>query len=67
MQAHGVAAIPQAALAGYSGLLKEQLGIPKERLIVCGISFGFEDTKHVANSYRTTRAPLSEVVDWVND
>ena len=67
MQAHGVAAIPQAAVAGHSALLKEQLGIPKERLIVCGISFGYEDKSHVANSYRTTRAPLSEAVDWVGE
>lgn len=67
LQAHGIAAIPQAALAGYSALLKELLGIPAERLIVCGISFGYEDTSHVANSYRTTRAPLSEVVNWIED
>ena len=67
MQAHGVAAIPQAALAGHSALLKELLGIPAERPIVCGISFGYEDTSHVANSYRTTRAALSEVVNWIED
>ena len=67
MQAHGVAAIAQAALADHSALLKELLGIPAERPIVCGISFGYEDTSHVANSYRTTRAPLSEVVNWIED
>lgn len=67
LQAHGVAAIPQAALAGHSALLKELLGIAAQRLIVCGISFGYEDTSHVANSYRTTRAPLSEVVNWIED
>jgi nitroreductase len=66
MQAHGVAAIPQAALAGHSALLKDMLGIPAERLVVCGISFGYEDTSHVANSYRTSRAPLSEVVNWID-
>ena len=67
MQAHGVAAIPQAALAGHSALLKDMLGIPAERLVVCGISFGYEDRSHVANSYRTSRAPLSEVVNWIDE
>ena len=67
MQAHGVAAIPQAALANYSALVKAQLGIPAERLMVCGISFGYEDTEHPANSYRTTRAGLGEAISWVDD
>ena len=65
MQAHGVAAIPQAALAGYSALVKSLLGIPVERRVVCGVSFGFEDTTHPANSYRTTRASLDDVESWV--
>ncbi len=65
MQSRGVAAIPQAALAGYSGLIKSQLGIAPERLMVCGISFGYEDPAHPANSYRMRRAPLADVVAWV--
>jgi nitroreductase len=67
MQAHGVAAIPQAALAGHSALVKSLLGIPAERQVVCGISFGYEDTAHPANSYRTTRASLDDVVTWVDE
>lgn len=66
MQAHGVAAIAQAAVANHSGLLKEMLGIPRERLVVCGISFGYEDQAHPANSYRTSRAKLEDVVSWVD-
>lgn len=66
MQAHGIAAIPQAALATYSELIKTQLGIDCERPMVCGISFGYEDLAHPANSYRTRRASLDEVVSWVD-
>ena len=65
MQAHGVAAIPQAALAGYSALVKSLLEIPEERKVVCGVSFGYEDTTHRANNYRTTRASVDDVVSWV--
>lgn len=67
MQAHGVAAIPQAALASHSALAKSLLGIDPARQVVCGISFGYEDTSHPANSYRTSRASLDDVVNWVND
>lgn len=64
-QAMGVATVAQAALARYSGFVKEQLGIPADRLMVCGISFGYADREHLVNSYRTSRAPLSEAVAWL--
>lgn len=67
MQAHGVAAIPQAALASQSALAKSLLGIDPARQVVCGISFGYEDTSHPANSYRTSRASLDDVASWVSD
>jgi nitroreductase len=67
MQAHGVAAIAQAALATQSALVKRELGIPAERLVVCAVSFGYEDTAHPANSYRTSRAPIEQVVQFVDE
>ncbi len=67
MRAHGVAAIAQAALANFSPLLKDLLGIDAERQVVCGLSFGFEDAGHPANAFRTTRAKLDEVVRWVDE
>lgn len=63
---HGVATIPQAALAWYSKIVKDALGIDKDRVMVCGISFGHPNRDHPANSYRTERAGLDEVVQWVN-
>jgi len=67
MQAHGVAAIAQAALANFSPLLKRLLSIPSDRHVLCGMSFGYKDSSHAANGFRTSRAPLSDVVTWVDD
>lgn len=64
--AHGVATIPQAALAWYSKIVKDTLGIDQDRVMVCGISLGHPNRDHPANSYRTERADLDEVVHWVN-
>lgn len=64
-QANGVATVAQASLAMYPEVLREVLGIGPGRRVVCGISFGFEDTTHPANSYRTRRADLSETVQWI--
>jgi nitroreductase len=63
----GVAAIPQAALAGKSPIIRRFFDISDDRVIVCGISFGYEDRSHPANGFRTTRAALREAVRWVDE
>src|SRR5690606_25140033 len=62
----GVAAIPQAALAAYPDFIRAHFGLGPDRLVVCGISFGYEDKSHPANSYRTSRASLDEAVTWLD-
>jgi len=63
-QALGVSTIPQAAVAGHGRFVHEFFDIPENRLVLAAISFGFEDAKHPANTFRTERAPLDEVLDW---
>ncbi|CUH63125.1 putative oxidoreductase [Thalassovita gelatinovora] len=63
-QALGIASIPQAAVAAFASSLRDHFDIPNNRLILCAISFGYEDIDHPANRFRTERAPLSEVIDW---
>lgn len=65
--AHGVGTVAQAALALYPTVLRRELGLGEDRTIVCGIAFGYPDVDHPINGYRTDRAPLTEVVDWVTD
>lgn len=64
-QSLGIATIAQAALAGVSGFVREHFAIPPHRKIVCGVSFGYADPDHPANSFRTTRAPLEQVVRYL--
>ncbi|HMN70285.1 MAG TPA: nitroreductase [Rhodoblastus sp.] len=61
-EANGIAAIPQAALASYPELIRSHFGLGPDRRVVCGISFGRADASHPANSYRTSRAALADVV-----
>ena len=63
-QSLGVATIPQAAVAGHGRFVHEFFGIPDNRLVLAAISFGFEDKAHPANTFRTERAPLDELLDW---
>ena len=66
-QSFGVASIAQAALATQSKFVKSYLNIPQERQMVCGISFGYEDSAHAANAFRTNRAALPDTIDWVEE
>ncbi|KAA0925819.1 nitroreductase [Rhodococcus sp. IEGM 1370] len=66
-QSLGLAAIAQAALAAYSPFLHEWFDIPDTRKVVAGISFGYPDETHPINGFRTSRAPLDEIVRFVSD
>lgn len=60
-QARGVSTVAQAAVAQKSDFLRGWLNLPADRLIVCGISFGYADPDHPANSFRAGRAPVDEI------
>ena len=65
-QALGVATVPQAALAFHSQVVREHFGLADDRRVVCGISFGYPDRDHKANSYRTTRAGIADTVTFAD-
>lgn len=64
---HGVAAVAQAAIAGHAPFVREYFQIPDDHLVLCGISFGWGDQSHPANSFRTSRASLAEAVQWAGE
>ena len=63
-QALGLGLVAQAALAGQAPLVRAALAVPEDRHILCGISFGCGDTAHPANSFRSARAAVGEVMEW---
>ncbi|MBF6299593.1 nitroreductase [Nocardia amamiensis] len=66
-QSLGLGAAPQAALASYAPFIREYFGIPDHRKVVAGISFGYPDTDHPVNGFRTARAEPDEVITWFAD
>lgn len=64
-QALGLGAIAQAALAARAPFLREWFGLPDNRMVVCGISFGYADSDHVTATYRTSRAELKDAATFV--
>jgi nitroreductase len=64
LAAHGLAGLPQTTLGCFADTVREVLGIPEESKLLFGISFGHPDEQAPANSFRMTRAPLSECVNF---
>ncbi len=62
----GIDSIAQAALASYPGLVREYFGLPGNRKLICGISFGHADSAHPVNQYRTERASIADAVRFVD-
>ncbi len=66
-QALGLGSIAQAALARRSDVVRDYLKLADDQRVVCGISFGYPKHDHIINSYRTSRAPLSEAVTFIGE
>ena len=66
-KALGVATVPQAALAHHSDIIRKHFKLGDDRLVVCGISFGYADQSHLANSYRTSRAAIADAATFIGE
>ena len=51
----GLSTCPQAALAEYPDIVRDELGYDPHLLLLCGMALGYEDPAAPANSYRTPR------------
>ncbi len=62
LTAHGIGSCAQGSMRYYPDDVRELFGEPDSTGILCGISFGYEDTAVDANRTRVGRAPLAENV-----
>ncbi len=66
MHSRGVASCAQASLRGYASHIVEELGIPPDLMVMCGISFGYELPDAPANQVRQDRSPLDDNVAFID-
>lgn len=62
----GLASIAQAAPANFSAYMRAAVGLADDRLFLCTVSFGHADHDHPANRFRTRRAEIDEVVEFID-
>jgi nitroreductase len=58
-RARGLDTCPQAAFTQFHRVIREQLGLPDNEMVVCGMSLGYADMSKVENTLVTEREPVS--------
>jgi len=58
---------PQAAFAPYHKVFRQELGIPEDQIVICGMSLGREDKAAIENQLTTERMDLADFVRFVED
>ena len=61
-KARGLDTCPQAAFLQFHRVIREELGIPDNETVVCGMALGYGDPEAKENTLKTDRAPIAE---WV--
>lgn len=67
LTAHGLASCAQGSMRYYPDIVREEFPGNEDTRILCGMSFGYEDTALPVNETRTTRDPIGACVTFQND
>jgi len=62
----GLDTCPQAAFTQFHRIIRDQLQLPDNEMVVCGMSLGYEDKSKVENSLVTERAPVAEFARFLD-
>jgi nitroreductase len=55
---------PQAAFADFHAVIRSELGIPQNEVVICGMALGYADPAAAENQLVTERAPASEFASF---
>jgi nitroreductase len=58
-RARGLDTCPQAAFTQFHRIIREELSLPDNEMVVCGMSLGYADMNKVENTLQTDREPVS--------
>jgi len=60
----GLRTCPLASLADYQHIVKLELDFGHDKILLCGMAVGYEDTEALVNSYRTSREEVSSFTGY---
>lgn len=63
----GLATCPQESWSAFHGTVAKFIGLPDDQMFYCGMAVGYADMGHPVNQWRTERAPLEEIAEFLVD
>ncbi|HYA85785.1 MAG TPA: nitroreductase [Nitrospirota bacterium] len=63
-QEFNVASAPAVTLVAHPELIRAELDIPDDLLIIIGVALGYADSKHPLNTFRSPRRPIDEAIKF---
>jgi len=60
----GLHTCPQAAFSRYQHVVRRELAMPDDQIVICGLALGYADPDAVPNNLITERAALEDFVHW---
>ncbi len=60
----GLATCPQAAWLDYHSIIRDELMLPADQTLVCGMAVGYRDTSAIVNGFRPDRLPVQSFTVW---
>ena len=63
----GLHTCPQAAFSRYQHVVRRELNIPDDQVVICGLALGHADPDAVPNNLVTERAPIADFTTWYTD
>jgi nitroreductase len=63
----GLHTCPQEAWSAFHSTVAEFIGMPEQQMFYCGMAIGHADLDHPVNQWRTERAPLGEIAEFLLD
>jgi nitroreductase len=65
-QGHGLDSCPQAIFARFHPVVRRELAIPEDEVVVCGIAIGHADRTAPANQLVPEREPVERFTTWLD-
>jgi nitroreductase len=65
-RARGLDTCPQAAFTQFHRIIAQQLALPDNEMVVCGMALGHADPDRIENTLVTERAPLAAFARFLN-
>jgi nitroreductase len=63
----GLHTCPQAAFSRYQHVVRRELKVPDDQVVICGLALGYADPDIIPNSLVTERAPIADFTTWFTD